>query len=86
MRDVRLEWKSDDSGYTCAVRCKLLPNRMIKVFTPSFADQSNTDAQNLAVKEGVARLDPLRFRVEASLANGMKEDWRSFRNSYEWRA
>ena len=55
---------------------------MIKVFTPSFADQGNTDAQNLEVKEGVARMDPSRFRVEASLANGMKQDWRS----YEWRA
>jgi hypothetical protein len=86
VRDVRLEWESDDSGYTCAVRCKLLPNRMIKVFTPSFADQSNTNAQNLEVKEGVARMDPSRFRAEASLANGMKQDWRSFRNSYEWRA
>ena len=82
MRDVRLEWKSDDSGYTCAVRCKLLPNRMIKVFTPSFADQNNTNAQNLAVKEGVAPMDPSRFRVEASLANCMKHEWRSFRNSY----
>ncbi len=55
---------------------------MIKVFTPSFADQSNTDAQNLEVKEGVARMGPLRFRVEVSLANCMKRDWRSFRNSY----
>jgi len=61
-------------------------NRMITVFTPSFADHSNTNAQNLAVKEGVARRDPLRFRVEASLANCMKQDWRSFRNSYQWRA
>jgi hypothetical protein len=61
-------------------------NRMIKVFTPSFADQSNTNAQNLPVKEGVARMDPSRFRVEASLANGMKQDWRSFGNSYEWGA
>ena len=59
---------------------------MIKVFEPSFADPSNTDAQNLAVKEGGARVDPSRFRVEASLANGMKQDWRSFTNSYEWRA
>jgi hypothetical protein len=55
---------------------------MIKLFTPSFADQSNTNAQNLAVKEGVARMDPSRFRVEASLAHCMKQDWRSFRNSY----
>ena len=69
-------------GNIGSVRCKLFANRMIKVFTPSFADQSNIDAQNLAVKEGVARLDTLRFRVEASLANGMKQDWRSFRNSY----
>jgi hypothetical protein len=60
--------------------------RMIKVVTPTFADQSNTNAQNPAVKEGVARIDPSRFRVEASLANYMKQDWRSFRNSYEWRA
>jgi len=56
--------------------------RMIKVFTPSFAVQSDTDAQNLEVKEGVARMDPSRFRVEASLANCMKRDWLSFRNSY----
>ncbi len=55
---------------------------MIKVFTPSFAVQSDTDAQNLEVKEGVARMDPSRFRVEASLANCMKQDWRSFRNSH----
>jgi len=56
--------------------------RMIKVFTPSFAVQSDTDAQNLEVKEGVARMDPSRFRLESSLANCMKQDWRSFRNSY----
>ncbi len=36
---------------------------MITVFTPSFADESNTNAQNLTVKEVVARLDPARFRV-----------------------
>lgn len=36
---------------------------MITVFTPSFADESNTNAQNLTVKEVVARLDPTRFRV-----------------------
>lgn len=36
---------------------------MITVFTPSFADESNTNAQNLTVKEVVARLDPSRFRV-----------------------
>lgn len=36
---------------------------MITVFTPSFADDDNTNAQNLTVKEVVARLDPARFRV-----------------------
>jgi glycosyltransferase involved in cell wall biosynthesis len=36
---------------------------MITVFTPSFADESNTNAQNLTVKEVVARLDPARYRV-----------------------
>jgi len=35
---------------------------MITVFTPSFADESNTNAQNLTVKEVVARLDPARTR------------------------
>jgi glycosyltransferase involved in cell wall biosynthesis len=36
---------------------------MITVFTPSFADESDTNAQNLTVKEVVARMDPSRFRV-----------------------
>jgi glycosyltransferase involved in cell wall biosynthesis len=36
---------------------------MITVFTPSFADDSNTNAQNLTVKEVVARMDSSRFRV-----------------------
>jgi glycosyltransferase involved in cell wall biosynthesis len=36
---------------------------MITVFTPSFADDGNTNAQNLTVKEVVARMDPSRFRV-----------------------
>ncbi len=36
---------------------------MITVFTPSFADDENTNAQNLTVKEVVARMDPQRFRV-----------------------
>ena len=38
-------------------------DRVITVFTPSFADESNTNAQNLTVKEVVARLDPERYRV-----------------------
>jgi glycosyltransferase involved in cell wall biosynthesis len=36
---------------------------MITVFTPSFADEANTNAQNLTVKEIVSRLPPDRFRV-----------------------
>ncbi len=36
---------------------------LIKVFTPYFADQGNTNAQNLTVKEVVARLDPNRFHI-----------------------
>ena len=39
------------------------PSRVIKIFTPSFADETGTNAQNLTVKEVVARLDPERFRV-----------------------
>jgi glycosyltransferase involved in cell wall biosynthesis len=36
---------------------------MITIFTPSFADESDTNAQNLTVKEIVARLDPGKFHV-----------------------
>lgn len=36
---------------------------MITVFTPSFADEADTNAQNLTVKEIVARLSPEKFRV-----------------------
>lgn len=36
---------------------------MITIFTPSFADESDTNAQNLTVKEVVARLDPGKFHV-----------------------
>jgi hypothetical protein len=46
-----------------AVRGKLFANRMIKVFTPSFVDHSNINAQNLAVNEGVTRIDSSRFHV-----------------------
>jgi len=38
-------------------------SHLIKVFTPSFADEADTNAQNLTVREVVARLDPERFRV-----------------------
>ncbi len=37
---------------------------MITIFTPSFADASNTNAQSLTTKEVVARLSPDRFRVQ----------------------
>jgi glycosyltransferase involved in cell wall biosynthesis len=36
---------------------------MITIFTPSFADEDNTNAQNLTTKEIVSRLPPERFRV-----------------------
>jgi len=36
---------------------------MITIFTPSFADEANTNAQNLTVKEIVSRLPADRFRV-----------------------
>ena len=36
---------------------------MITVFTPSFADESDTNAQNLTVKEIVSRLPPEKVRV-----------------------
>ena len=36
---------------------------MITIFTPSFADEANTNAQNLTVKEIVSRLPAERFRV-----------------------
>jgi glycosyltransferase involved in cell wall biosynthesis len=38
-------------------------SRPIKVFTPSFADEANTNAQNLTAKEVVSRLDSERFHV-----------------------
>ncbi|HEY1677615.1 MAG TPA: hypothetical protein VGG04_07920, partial [Candidatus Sulfotelmatobacter sp.] len=36
---------------------------MIKLFTPSFADEADTNAQNLSVKEIVTRIDPDRISV-----------------------
>jgi glycosyltransferase involved in cell wall biosynthesis len=36
---------------------------VITIFSPSFADEDNTNAQNLTVKEIVARLPPELFRV-----------------------
>lgn len=37
--------------------------RLITIFTPSCADEGDTNAQNLTVKEIVARLPPEQFRV-----------------------
>src|SRR5258708_21773532 len=37
---------------------------MNTIFTPSFADASNTNAQNLTAKEIMARLPAAKFRVE----------------------
>jgi glycosyltransferase involved in cell wall biosynthesis len=45
---------------------------MITVFTPSFADEANTNAQNLTVKEVVSRLPPDQFRV-ILLGDGMPD-------------
>ncbi|HXM23211.1 MAG TPA: glycosyltransferase family 4 protein [Terriglobales bacterium] len=39
------------------------PTQPITIFTPSFADEDDTNAQNLTVKEIVARLPPELFRV-----------------------
>jgi len=39
------------------------PTRPITIFTPSFADENNTNAQNLTVKELVARLPGEQFHV-----------------------
>jgi glycosyltransferase involved in cell wall biosynthesis len=39
------------------------PTRPITIFTPSSADEDDTNAQNLTVKEIVARLPPEQFRV-----------------------
>jgi len=36
---------------------------MIRVFTPSFADEADSNAQNLSVKEIAARLSPERFEL-----------------------
>jgi glycosyltransferase involved in cell wall biosynthesis len=36
---------------------------MITIFTPSFADEADTNAQNLSAKEIVARLDPERAAI-----------------------
>ena len=49
-----------------------LRTRPITIFTPSFADEDNTNAQNLTVKEIVARLPAEQFRV--MMISGGKPD------------
>ena len=49
-------------------------SRLITVFTPSWADEDNTNAQNLTVKEIVARLPEDRFHV--GMICGSKPDAR----------
>ena len=44
-------------------RLDFTPPRMMTVFTPSFADEADTNAQNLTVKEVAARLSPEKFRL-----------------------
>jgi len=39
------------------------PPDLISIFTPSFADEADTNAQNLTVKEIAARLSPEKFRL-----------------------
>jgi glycosyltransferase involved in cell wall biosynthesis len=48
---------------TIATRKTKAPTRPITIFTPSFADEDDTNAQNLTVKEIVTRLPPEQFRV-----------------------
>lgn len=58
--DEQKEWKSDSR---IDAVMKTNPIRPITIFTPSFADEDDTNAQNLTVKEIVARLPPELFRV-----------------------
>jgi glycosyltransferase involved in cell wall biosynthesis len=60
---------------------------MITVFTPSFADEADTNAQNLTVKEIVARLAPEKFRVVMLYENSADPRIASRRNTelLRWR-
>jgi glycosyltransferase involved in cell wall biosynthesis len=50
-------------GFTSYIWEKKPLRDLITIFTPSFADEDNTNAQNLTVKEIVSRLPEDRFRV-----------------------
>jgi glycosyltransferase involved in cell wall biosynthesis len=61
-RDQRLSAENSDSGTKIVIKTKNA-TRLITIFTPSFADEDDTNAQNLTVKEIVARLPSDLFRV-----------------------
>lgn len=44
-------------------RLPSISSNLLTVFTPSFADEADTNAQNLTVKEVAARLSPEKFRL-----------------------
>jgi len=62
---ARVLWKLFVAG--CGQQLKHViakdSTRPVTIFTPSFADEANTNAQNLTVKEIVSRLPPELFRV-----------------------
>jgi glycosyltransferase involved in cell wall biosynthesis len=58
------ESRASRSGFRVNVEMRTNEStRPITIFTPSSADEANTNAQNLTVKEIVARLPPELFRV-----------------------
>jgi len=61
---------------------------MLTVFTPSFADEANTNAQNLTAKEVISRLPSDRFRVVLLGARGIlcAEEMvgRNWKNNGDW--
>ena len=54
---------------------------MIKIFTPSFADSNNINAQNLTVKQIVSRLDPKKFHVTLYYADNIDFNLKSRPNT-----
>ncbi len=58
---------------------------LIKVFTPSFADERNANAQNLTAKEVIARLDPDRFHVTLFFESEPDPRIASRRNTRLWK-
>ena|SRR5579863_3626449 len=60
---------------TSASMTKKNPTRPITIFTPSFADDDGTNAQDLTVKEIVARLPSDLFRVVMICSGNPDPDW-----------